>query len=723
MKTAWLLFRRSCKNNRNRLALTAAAVALGVVMVLGFAAGVNALMNRGEHSNWRLNFFNNQATSRPVEGVAPLKVSLALDGNLNKYEDTRINVVAMYATGDTSPQLPNMPTPKPGEYYVSPGMEKIMREHPNDNIGKRFGDKQIGIIPDEYVVSPDSLDVVRGMSADETHNPRVSSIYRFNTVSSVSPYSGMTAILLFIGAAILFVPIIIFLTIATQLGSVQREQRYAALRLIGATRWQVTQIISFESLAAAVIGVGVGTVAFLLVLPLLGGFYFDGMRFWPSDLAVPMTQYISIVVTILLLCVVANWWGMRHVQVSPLGVARRQVSSKRPHIIRLVPLVIGLAIYAWMATIGKSWVAENAEDEIALLVLMTGVMAIMLGLLTAGPYLTRLIAKQAAKSTRSASTLIATKRIETQFKPVFRSVSGIVLALFAGSFYLTAVSGIADYTQKAVDNNGYSQLKPDTALVFGAALPQDFGARLARLHYITGVQTTTETAKGNAIPCNTLTQYTKLSCGSESGYALINFEMPVVKQPTVIQDVGSKHTHGYIVAMSSNDHIEQLRSFVATQTPNALSNPDGTYVVSGTYAQKAVLNPLIREFAGLAYVGIGVTLFIAIASLMVSTVGGLLERKRSFATLRLGGMNVSQMKKTVVIESLIPLISTSLLSAGIGCWIGYVFIAALGSSLQVVLQPSYFAIVGGSLVIAALAIYSVLPMLDKITRPEENQTE
>ena len=638
MKTAWLLFRRSGKNNRNRLALTAAAVALGVVMVLGFAAGVNALMNRGEHSNWRLNFFNNQATSRPVEGVAPLKVSLALDGNLNKYEDTRINVVAMYATGDTSPQLPNMPTPKPGEYYVSPGMEKIMREHPNDNIGKRFGDKQIGIIPDEYVVSPDSLDVVRGMSADETHNPRVSSIYRFNTVSSVSPYSGMTAILLFIGAAILFVPIIIFLTIATQLGSVQREQRYAALRLIGATRWQVTQIISFESLAAAVIGVGVGTVAFLLVLPLLGGFYFDGMRFWPSDLAVPMTRYISIVVTILLLCVVANWWGMRHVQVSPLGVARRQVSSKRPHIIRLVPLVIGLA-------------------------------------------------------------------------------------LFAGSFYLTAVSGIADYTQKAVDNNGYSQLKPDTALVFGAALPQDFGARLARLHYITGVQTTTETAKGNAIPCNTLTQYTKLSCGSESGYALINFEMPVVKQPTVIQDVGSKHTHGYIVAMSSNDHIEQLRSFVATQTPNALSNPDGTYVVSGTYAQKAVLNPLIREFAGLAYVGIGVTLFIAIASLMVSTVGGLLERKRSFATLRLGGMNVSQMKKTVVIESLIPLISTSLLSAGIGCWIGYVFIAALGSSLQVVLQPSYFAIVGGSLVIAALAIYSVLPMLDKITRPEENQTE
>lgn len=723
MNIAWLLFRHSGKNNRNRLALTAAAVALGVLMVLVFAAGVNALMNRGEHSNWRLNFFNNQATTRPIEGIAPLKVSLALDGNLNKYQDTRINTVAMYATGDTSPQLTGMPTPKPGEYYVSPGLEKIIREHPNDNIGQRFGDKQIGVIPDEYVVSPDSLDVVRGMSADETDNPRISSIYRFNAVNGISSYSGMTAILLFIGAAILFVPIIIFLTIATQLGSVQREQRYAALRLIGATRRQVTQIILFESLAAALIGVAIGTATFLLVLPLLNGYYFDGMRFWPSDITVSTTQYISIIVTVLLLCAVANWWGMHHVQLSPLGVARRAVRNKRPHIIRLAPLIIGIGIYAWMATAGKSWVAQNAEDEIALVVLMAGIMSIMLGLLSAGPYLTRLIAKQAAKHTRNASMLIATKRIETQFKPVFRSVSGVVLALFAGSFYLTAVSGIADYTQKAVSNNGYSQLKPDTALVFGAALPADFGRQLAGLNYVTSVQPTTETEEGSAMPCDTLTQYTKLSCDGKNGYAIVNFDMPVVKHPIIVQAINDKNASGYIVALSSNDHIEKLRSFVATQTPHALSNPDGTYVVSGTYAQKAVLNPLIKEFAGLAYVGIGVTLFIAIASLMVSTVGGLLERKRSFATLRLGGMNVKQMKQTVVIESLIPLLSTSLLSAGIGCWIGYVFIASLGSSLQVVLQPSYFAIVGGSLIVAAVAIYSVLPMLDKLTRPESNQTE
>jgi putative ABC transport system permease protein len=235
-------------------------------------------------------------------------------------------------------------------------------------------------------------------------------------------------------------------------------------------------------------------------------------------------------------------------------------------------------------------------------------------------------------------------------------VSGVVLALFAGSFYLTAVSGIADYTQKAMNANGYSQLKPDTALVFGAALPADFGVQLAQLDYVKTVQTTAETLKGSVIPCGSLAQYTKLSCGDTGGYALVNFEAPVVKQPTLVQNTGGESKPGYLVAMSSNDHIEQLRSFVAVQTPQALSSVKATYVVSGTYAQKAVLNPLIKEFAGLAYVGMGLTLSIAIISLVVSTIGGLLERKRSFATLRLGGMSVSQMKRTVIIESLIPLI-------------------------------------------------------------------
>lgn len=724
MRLTWLLFAHSGKGNRNRLFLTAAAVALGVLMVLLFAAGLNALTTRTENANWRLNFYNNETTTKPVEGVTPLKVSLAFEGNLNKYKDTRINVVAMYATGNTSPELPDMPTPRPGEYYVSPGLAEVIKNNPDDTIGARFGTKQIGIIPDKYVTSPDSLDVVRGMSPDEAENPRASSIYRFSTQSSVSKYSGMTMILLVIGASVLFVPIIIFLMIATQLGNMQREQRYAALRLVGATKRQVTGIIAFESAMAAIAGIALGTLAFLVLCLAATEFRFDGMRFWPGDITVTPTRYIGIIAVVIFFSIVANWLAMRRVQVSPLGVVRKQLRAGKARFIRIIPLSVGVMVYVWASTFGKTWIAENATDSSGSLpILLGGIILIMFGLLIAGPYLTRVIAKRIARSTRSASTLIAVRRIETQFKPIFRSVSGVVLALFAGSFYLTAVSGIADYSQRAVQNNGYSQLLPDTALVMGNALPQGFDRGLSSQSYVKSVQPIERTNGGDAIACTELARYTKHSCSDAAQYAVINFDKAGVNKPTTVSTVDPSGQTDYLVKLLSNDSLDRLRSFVATHAPDALTAEGGTYVVSGTYAQKAVLNPMITELAGLAYVGIAVTLFIAIASLIVSTVGGFFERKRSFATLRLGGMDVGQMKRTVLIESLIPLFSTSLFSAALGCWIGYVFISSLGSSLGAALRPSYLAIVFGSLLVAALAIYSVLPMLDKITRPEENQTE
>lgn len=742
MQLNWLLFTHSGRSSRNRLALTTAAIALGVLMILILAAGINALSARSENSNWRLNFYNNQTTTKPISGVSPLKATLqSSDSNLNKYKDKIINVASMYATGDTSPELPDMPTPNPGEYYVSPGLEKVIKQHPGDNIGKRFGDRQIGVMPNKYVGSPDSLYVVRGMSAGEANSPNVTSVYKLNTSNGVSPYSGMAAILLIIGATILFVPVIIFLMIATQFGSVQREQRYSALRLVGATRRQVTQIIMFESSMAALAGISAGTVLYLLVRAPLTSFRFDDMRFWPNDIAVPTVHYIEIVAIVILLSVLANWWGMRRVQLSPLGVARKQFSTKRPRFVRLIPLLAGVTLFVWTATVGKSWVLENVSGGVSLYVLLAGILSVMFGLIIAGPYLTRLISGMIAARTRSASTLLATKRIETQFKPVFRSVSGIVLALFAGSFYLTAVSGIADYSQKSISYNGYSQLKPDTVIITGTGLSDGMIKQLQTQPYVDEAAGIYSIAgRITVMPCNVAATYTTVNCPSNTAFVGLNLYDTTSskkwygKTPTNIGDQIIRDIHAdpastrqllpnYLVKLDSNNNLDQLRSFVAIHTQDALSSGQAVYVVSGTYAQKAVLSPMIKEFSGLAYVGMGVTLLIAIASLMVSTIGGLYERRRSFATLRLSGMNVRQMKRTVLVESLIPLLATSLLSAGIGCWIGYVFMEVSSRSLQVILQPSYFSIVGGSLILAAIAIYSVLPMLDKLTRPEANQTE
>ena len=82
MRLAWLFLTRSGKSNWNRLGLTAAAVALGMLMILVFMAGVNALQARAQHSAWRYDLFTAEDNQKPIDGVAPLKAKIATVGNL-----------------------------------------------------------------------------------------------------------------------------------------------------------------------------------------------------------------------------------------------------------------------------------------------------------------------------------------------------------------------------------------------------------------------------------------------------------------------------------------------------------------------------------------------------------------------------------------------------------------------------------------------------------------
>ncbi len=727
MRLAWLFLTRSGKNNWNRLGLTAAAVSLGMLMILMFMAGINALQAQAQHSSWRFDLFAAQNNQKQIDGIAPLKAKVASDGNLNKFQNESITVVSLRASDASSPQLPDMPTPKEGEYYISSGLRKAMQDHTEYRIGERFGDTQIGIIPESLSASPDALEVIKGMSEQEASGQRVVNVYKFsNNAESVSRYSGLVGIILVFGASILLFPIVLFISIATQLGSAQREKRYAALRLVGATRQQVSEIIAVESLGAAIVGVVIGSAAYLAALPLMSQFEFGGMRFWQSDLTVPPIYYGLAVIITLLFCLIANWWGMSHVQVSPLGVARSGKVNKRPGALRLILLIPGLTTFILLSLpSGMNWLRYNANGDnasLVLLLLIAGVLSMMFGLVLAGPWLTNSFAKFAARHTRKAITLLATKRIATQSSRIFRSVSGVVLALFAGSFYLTSVSGITQLNRNAVANNGYSQLKDSIALVSSEVLPAGFEAQLQQQPYVLSVASTQFNNNGNVIYCRDLSQYTRHNCPHESNpddQVLLNFDAGVVTGVQTLKDIPPTTNTGYLVKLHSNNDLDKLRTFIAT----TIDTSSAAWVVSGTYAQIPILNPIISELVNLAYAGMGVTLFVAIASLIISTIGGLLERRRSFVTLRLSGMTVAQMKRTVMIESLIPLIGVSLLTCALGIWVGWVFTSALSDSARPTLTPLYFGIVISSLTVASLVIYQILPMLDTMTRPEGNQTE
>ena len=741
MSVSWMLLKKSGRQSFARLGLTTAAVALGVVLVCYFTAGVNGLM--GRVNGLAINTAAYQAArgvaeQKPIAGVEPLKVGGTRRGDASKWRGQYIQSYSMYGTAK-SPQFAKLKTPRPGEYYLSKALADAVAEYPEDNILARFGKntKYLGVIPSDYVASPDALMIVRGASAEEVAESDAftksqgqpsyfADVYRTdaNGLKSDAKIDPVAVIVFGVGGTILLFPIVIFVSVATQLGAAQREKRYAALRLIGATKRQVGRVLMLESLLASVVGVIIGLGAFWLLQAPLQDFKMDGMRFNPSDLALTGTQYALIIGLTLGLTMFVNWRRMRRAQISPLGVSRSVEKVKKLRAWRALVPALGIAFFAWLSSKpGRDWLDANKESAIPMLLLTTALLLVMFGLILAGGWLTNKLSLLAARWANNGSMLIAGKRTAVHSRTVFRSVSGVVLALFAGSFYLTATSGIEGLNAQAVKDNGFSQLKRGTAIVIGRSLPGDMAEQLQQKSYITSVATIYPREDGDAIRCQDLAKYTEHTCLNNARpdqFALLNFDKPVVKNVSLINDkVDTNGVKEYLVTLKSDNDIEKLRTLVTAKA----NQYDLTYAVSGTDSKKPHINPTIREFADLAYVGIGVTLFVAVASLIVSTIGGLMERRRSLYTLRLSGMRLAQLKRLVMVESVAPLLTTSILSCGFGVWTGAVFTSTFSTTLKPVLTPTYFAIVGIGLVTAIIGIYLILPMVDKLTRAEANQTE
>lgn len=729
MSISWTLLKKSGRQSFARLAVTALAIAIGVMLISFFTSGVNGLLGYANRVNNLSKLVG--AEQKPIAGVTPAKITRPYRGNITKWRDKEIGQTKVYSTAETF-KLPELKVMQAGEYYLSPELKKTIDEHPGDNILARFGklNKYLGAIPEGYLTTPDALEIISGVSAEEVkqHGDSYSDIYTTNPADSSTPYDTASVIVLCVGGAILLFPIVVFVSVATQLGATQREKRYAALRLIGATKRQVNRILVLESLLASAVGVAVGLIGFWLLQTPLLNFRINGERMWPSDMRLSALQYLIIVALTLGLTAFINWRRMRRARISPLGVSRTLEKVKKLRIWRVIVLAIGLGVFAWLSTKdGKAFVRDGRSGIASSLVLVGAFLTIMFGLVLSGGWLTNKIALLCVRLSNSASTLIAGKRTAVHSRAIFRSVSGVVLALFAGSFYLTATSGLERLSLQTIRDNGYSQLKDNTVLISSDYLPDQFAERLAKQPYISSVATfySLEDQTGSdVVRCQDLTKYTDKKCpagAKPDQFALINFTKPVVKNVPLAKNVDTTKTKEYLATITSQKEIEKLRSFVAVNV--GAGSFDTSYVTSGHIAKQPHINPTIKSLADLAYAGMGVTLFVAIASLIVSTIGGLIERRRSLYTLRLSGMRLAQLKRLIMIESIAPLLLTSIVSCIIGVWTGSVFTKMFSTTLHPTLTPTYFGIVGGGLLAAIIGIYLLLPMVDRLTRADANQTE
>jgi hypothetical protein len=756
---------------RVRLALIAAAVAVGVVVLLTIMAGLHAFEATNDRPCWECT----QGTA-----LTGHDTSNAINAELWNYgrdffNGTPIERLDVAALGPHAPVVPGIPRlPGAGQYYAPPTLAKLLAATPRDQLGARFPGSQIGVIGRAALASPDELTIIVGHTpAQLAASPATVWVDSIETQPAVNSVRSLYQYGFGLAAIALLFPVLVLIGLATRLAAARREERFAALRLVGATPWQTSVIASVDALVGAVLGTLAGVGGFLLLQPVLAGVSITGSRYFPDLVTPTATGYVAVLVGVPVAAAAAALWSLRRVRLSPLGVTRQE-TPPAPRAWRVLPLLVGLALFTVPLIAGRN------GDSLPLVFL--SLTLIMIGLVVGGSWLTMQAARLVAKLTRGPSGLLAAQRLADNPKAAFRSVSGLVLAVFIG----TAIAGIvpavnasqrkpgggtlsnvlrASFTQVSFCKGNCTGPTP-TDLTSALGLPASGGANLVgRLRSYPGVAVLPLYAKaargeatgkegppgGQGVPplpqhvvdCASLLRFPALGrcppglravqvdadvpgfrvlLGSDNTLAMEN-ELPIVNQHDTTAFPGDPtHLHlGAVLIHTPNPAtLERVRTLLSSYS--GLSGASNAAQTFGEVAETRAT--LWDEIQQATLVVVALTLLVAGCSLAVAIGGGLVERKRPFTLLRLTGAPTPALYRVVLLESILPLLLAAVVAAGAGIAVAAPVVEQLTNNQTVALPgQGYFLTIGAGLTTAMALILTGLPLLRRITEPNNARFE
>jgi hypothetical protein len=774
-----------------RLVIVAAAVGIGVGLLLTVISAVNAVGVQNDRYAWldtgtpaasglRISGprVSGPAASRPAApsgttaatGHDPLWLLFTTD----LFDRQGIYRADVAATGATSPVPPGLPRdPGPGQYYISPALAALLRSAPADELADRYPGHQAGFIGQAGLPSPDSLVIVVGRSAAQmSHLPGAAKVTSLNTTppsgcgnqcqlrGGLGP-SAVDLILSVVGLALLL-PVLIFIGTATRLSAARREQRFAAMRLVGATPRQVSVIAAVESAAAAAVGMAIGFGLFFLLRMPLAGIPFTGQRFFSAELSLSLPDILVVALGVPAASAVAARVALRRVNISPLGVTRR-VTPAPLRAWRVLPLLAGLADLGFIVVHGKP-----ASPAAQVLLFVPGFALIVAGLVIAGPWLTMAGARVLARRASRPGALIAARRLADDPRAAFRAVSGLVLALFIFTVAATllatqdtkpqfsygggaaASNTIVDqFSNITVVGDGQQVTVGSARQVAVGSAPPPSATVLTRLRQISGVEGIVEVradpglsitsaqwqvsgVPAGLVSCAQLASdpgfgrcpagaaVVKVSASLEDsiGQSLADVTWPAADVPA--QRLGSLPLGSlYVATNGSRPAIEQARTVLENAYPTGTGSPPpktvGEYTGEGHEADNA--------YQQLADVVILTSLTVAGCTLATGVAGGLADRKRPFSLLRLTGARLGMLRRVIVLESAVPLLAVA--AVAIGTAFGASAMYAVTEMHLALVAPgaAYFVLTAAGIALALALIAATFPLLRRITGPETARSE
>jgi hypothetical protein len=744
------------KESAVRLALTALGVALGVSLLLFTTVAFPALHAHDARAGWTTTSAHNRRPAQDESTTDPLLWRVSND----RFEGHDIVRV------DVAPEGPRAPVPDwlahlpgPGEIAASPHLAQLLRTTDPALLGDRFPGRVTETIGKQALQSSDELVIVIGHTPAELGSARgVQTVRSIEGAPLAHKFSDFLRIVLVVGALGLLVPVLVFVSTATRLAAARREQRLAAMRLAGATPRQADTLAGVEAALAAAVGTALGFLVYFVVRPYAARVPFDGQPFYVSDLHLAVGWALLIAIGVPVLAVAAALISLRRVRVSPLGVTR-QTRRQRPTARRLGVLVGALLFF--IVSLAEF---SHGNSNTAVFAIGFTFALIVLGIVVCGPWLTTLVARGMGRAGRRAPSLLAARRLEDNPSAGFRAISGLILAVFVASlvsalaasatasapFTRSAISStdvgvVASVTETVQNEQDIPRLDATVGLDVASAarlvaglravsgvdrvvelraLPADVGADVPPSYSYDGdTRVVTVFPAGAVVRC---TDAAALSLPPCTGTTVIdpniqfnNGRLSNLPRPFAVpaSALASQRLVGVAVLTNGNTAtIERVRTRLDLAYP-------GSSAETGSDLS-AEQNWQVHNIAQLSSVALGLTLLIAGCSLAVSVAGGLVERKRPFALLRLAGMPLRQLHRVVLAEAAAPLLVVAAASAALGFAVDAILIVSIGNSIGFRLPTlGYWVALAGGLALALVIVSATLPLLDRVTSLETARFE
>jgi ABC-type lipoprotein release transport system permease subunit len=731
-----------------RLVAIGGGVAIGTLLLLSVVSGLQILQTVSDKACWQCSIPNDITENTQI----PTDTLLWHQGR-DYFDGKQIDRFDLAPTGPGAPTIPGIGRAvQPGEYFASPALIKLLRTAPDNQLADRYPGSLAGEIGTEGLESPADLVIVSGYEPDtlQQAKPHVGYLAQLDSKPRSRDYPLALILMFLVVVGGLLFAIGSLVMAATRLGAARREEKFATLRLFGATPRQIMRIAAVDAALGAAIGIAVASALFYALQPLASARLASFADMYPEEFTPGLFGLVMVIGGVLMVSIVASLLSLRRVRISPLGVSRK-TTPKPPGLWRVLPLVLGFGIMIGVWVVNKDIVDTVEKDELTK-VFVAGFGIALLGLALAGPWLTLQCTRLFAKVATSASGLLAARRLADNPKAAYRSISVLVIAAFLATLVATFAplirqDGMAGQGQQHTIQHTY--FLDDYFVGRGGLRLQEAKQALEDLRAIPGVTAVTwftpaidtsgdifnreafmrcadlggKTYSHHSLCAGATDPNTVVHVPAGSREAAYTFEPQVPSIATIMNtDISNMPVQSMELIVDDNRAaVDRMRTVLA-RYPLVFRDNFGFM----TWRELNLHTKTVADGVERAIQGILVLiLLVAGCSLAVSVGGSIVERKRPFGLLRVAGMSVRQLRRVVLYESVVPLVGAIILSSGLGFLVGALLIESFAHPRDPVTVPGlgFWIIIGLGIVLALLVILATLPLLNALTKPEKARFE